>query len=258
MPSASAASVPIRGAMCQSAWAAVRLRRGIDHHQLRAPRPSLLDLGPRVDRRRDQVGAPGDDQVRVGHRLRIGPADRAARRLPRDVGARVADRPGLEPSGAEGVEEGHGDPAVELALVRAVAVAEDRERPVLPADGLPAVHQEVEGLVPAHRPELAGALRPRAAERRPHAIRRVHQLGLPPDLRAHEAGGERLVGIALDADQASLVDVGEDGAHVGAVVSAHRADHRRHVGSPSLGAPGRARTGLGPSTRQLPAEGWPL
>ena len=28
MPSASAASVPIRGATCQSAWAAVRLRRG--------------------------------------------------------------------------------------------------------------------------------------------------------------------------------------------------------------------------------------
>ena len=134
MPSASAASVPIRGATCQSAWAAVRLRRGSITTSCAPPRARLLDLGPRVDRRRDEVGAPGDDQVRVDHGLGVGAAHRTARRLPRDVGARVADRPGLEPRRAEGVEQGHGDPAVELPLVRAVAVAEDRERPVLTTD----------------------------------------------------------------------------------------------------------------------------
>ncbi len=229
----------------------------IDHDQLRASRARLLDLGPRVDGRRDQVGAPGDDQIGVRHGLRIGAAHRTARRLPRDVGTRVADGPRLKPRGAEGVEEGHGDPAVELPLVRAVAVAEDRERPVLPADGLPAIHQEVERLVPAHRPELGGSLRPRPAERSPHAIRRVHQLGLPAHLRAHEAGGERLVGIAFDADEAPLVDVGEDGAHVGAVVSAHRTDHRRHADRP----PSAPRAGRGPVSAidtRLSAEGWPL
>ena len=225
-PSARAASVPILGATCQSAWARGAAPPGVDHDQLRAPLPRLLDLRPRVDRRRDQVGAPRHDEVRVDHRLRIGPPHRAAGRLPRDVGAGVADGPRLEPRRPQRVEQRHRKPAVQLPLVRAVAVAEDRERPVLADDGLPACHQLVEGLGPAHRLELPGSLGPRPSERGAHAIRRVDELGLAPHLRAHEAGRERLVGIPLDADQPPVVDVREDRAHVGAVVGAHRADHR--------------------------------
>ena len=54
----------------------VRLLRGaraegIDGDELRAPPPRLLDEGPEVDVRADDVGAPGHDEPGVDHRLGI-------------------------------------------------------------------------------------------------------------------------------------------------------------------------------------------
>ena len=56
------------------------------------------------------------------------------------------------------------------------------------------------------------------------ALRRVHQLGVAVDLGAGEAGGERLVGIALDAHDAAVLDLGQQRAHVGAIMRADDAN----------------------------------
>ena len=64
----------------------------------------------------------------------------------------------------------------------------------------------------------------------------MHQLGVAVDLGAGEAGGEGLVGIALDAHDPPSSTVGEERAHVGAIVRADDADrfHERSEAISSL------------------------
>ena len=200
----------------------------IDDDELGAAAASLLHLGPEMDVGGDEVRAPGDHQVGLDDGLRVGAADIAQRRLPGDVRARVADGAGDEPRGAEGVEERRQQPAVELALVRAVGVAEDREGTLRSDDGLPPPDDLIEGLVPADRHEPAGPLGAGATQRLGEPLGRVDERGLPVHLGADEAGRERLRRVPLDADDASAVHVGEQGAHVGAIVGAHRPDDRGH------------------------------
>src|SRR5262249_30054164 len=81
-----------------------------------------------------------------------------------------------------------------------------------------------ERLLPRHRREFALALGADAAQRRCQAPRRVHELMVAVDLGAGKAGGERIGVIALDTDYAATLDVGEHGAHVGAIVGANDAN----------------------------------
>ena len=124
-------------------------------------------------------------------RFGIGAADRADGEVPGGLAAGVADRAGLQPAGAERVEQAVDEAAVHLPLVRAVGVAEQRQRPDCGDDGLPARDDLVERLVPADRLELALALGADAPQRRRQPLGRVHQLDVAVDLGAGKAGGER-------------------------------------------------------------------
>ena len=138
MPSANAASVPMRIGMCQSASCADAAAARIDDDELNAALAHLLDLRPEMHIGREQVGAPADDQVGLDDQFRIGAADRADGGVPGGLAAGVAHRAGLQPAGAHRVEQAVRQAAVHLPLMRAVAVAEQRKRSGLGDDGLPA------------------------------------------------------------------------------------------------------------------------
>jgi hypothetical protein len=200
----------------------------LDDHEGGAAAPRALDEGPDVDIRRHEVGAPGDDEVRLLDALRVGPADAAARRVPARLGAGIAHGARDEPRGAQRVEEPQEKPAVDLPLVRAIAVAEDALRPVFLDDGLPPHEDLVESLLPRDGCEAPFALGAGAAQRREDAIGRDEQLVLAIDLGAREAGREGMLGIALDFHDAVAVHLGEQGALVRAIVRAHGADGLDH------------------------------
>ncbi len=82
----------------------------------------------------------------------------------------------------------------------------------------------VERRVPRDRRELAVALGADASQRRGEALRRMHQLGVAVHLGAGKAGGERLVGIALDAHDATVLHMRQQRAHVGTIVPTDHAN----------------------------------
>ena len=179
----------------------------LDDHELGAGMPRALDERPDMEVGRHQVRAPGDDEVGVHHRLGIGASDAAARRVPARLRARVAHRARLQTRDAERVEEAEEQAAIDLALVCAIRVAEQREGPILADDGLPAADDLVERLGPGDRREAPLALGAGAAQRRRDAIRRVDRLVLAVHLGAHEARGHHVIGVALQLRQPPVLDV---------------------------------------------------
>ena len=196
----------------------------IDGDERHARLPPRLDRRPEVDVRRHEIGAPRDQEVGVRDGLGVGASDGTQRRRPPGVGRGVAHGAGDQPRGPEDMEQRHGEPAVDLTLVRAVAVPEDGERSVGADDRLPTLHELVERRVPGDGGESPLALRADPPQRRPQPLGRVHPLGLAAHLGAEEAGRDGVVGIPLDADEAVVLDVGQDRAHVGAVVGTDGAD----------------------------------
>src|SRR5204862_6042965 len=97
---------------------------------------------------------------------------------------------------------------------RAVGIAEEGRRARLGDDRAPAPGDLVERRLPADRRELALALLPDAAQRRRQPLRRVDELGVAVDLGAGKAGGERLIGVALDAPAPPVLAFGQRRAHV--------------------------------------------
>src|SRR5260370_1412429 len=91
----------------------------VDDDELHPALLCRLDLGPEMDVGGDEVGAPGDDQIGLVDRLRVGAADGADRHVPRLLAAGVAHRAGDEAAGAERVEEAEQEATVHLALMRA-------------------------------------------------------------------------------------------------------------------------------------------
>src|SRR5437763_1298688 len=77
---------------------------------------------------------------------------------------------------------------------------------------------------PAYRSEFAVALGAGAAQRRLDALRRMHEFGVAVDLGAGEAGGEGLLRVAAHAQHAAILDLGQQRAHVGAVMRADDAN----------------------------------
>jgi hypothetical protein len=102
---------------------------------------------------------------------------------------------------------------------------------VLPHDAGPAVDDLVEGLIPRDRREPALPLGGRAPQGPQETLGRVDQLVLPVDLGAGESGGQRVIGVALDADQPSILDMRDERTAVGAVVRT-RGDDGLHPGGP--------------------------
>ena len=90
----------------------------------------------------------------------------------------------------------------------------------------------VERLVPGDRLELAGALGAGALERRGDALGRIHQVGVAVDLAAGEARRVGMVGVALHAHDLAVLDMGDERAHVGAIVRTNDSNGLHHTVSP--------------------------
>ena len=196
----------------------------VDDDDLHAFLFRFLDARPHVDVDCHQVGTPRHDEVRIGHRLRVGAADRAHGEFPCRFAAGVADRARLQAARAQRMEEAVGQAAIDQALVGAVGVAEEGGRARFGNDALPTGSDLVERLVPADRHELAFALRARAAQRGRKAARRMHQFRVAHDLSTGKARGKGLLGVAFDLRDASLLHRGDQRAHVGAVMPANDAN----------------------------------
>jgi hypothetical protein len=173
---------------------------------------------------RDEVGSPGNDQVAVVNRLRIGAGDWPQRQVPGLLAAGVADGAGDQPAGPEGTEQAEQQAAVQQPLVRAVGISEQRLGAGLGDDLLPAAGDLVERRVPRYRREPPLPLGADPAQRRPDPVRRMHEFGVAVDLRAGETGGERVLRIALDPQHAAALDLGQQRAHVRTVMRADDAN----------------------------------
>src|SRR3990172_6336328 len=200
-PRARAASVPTLTATCQSARAAVGLRRG-----------SMTTRAAPAARARATTGQRWTLVVRRS-------APHAMMRS--DSAALSGSAPPTLPSAASQPASAH--------------------------DGLPAFDDLAERLLPRDRSEAALALPARPAQRRPDPIGGVHQLVVVVDLRAGEPGSERVSRVALDADDAPVVDVGDQRALVGAVVGADGADGPGHGDPEGIKAPAAGKAGADPA-----------
>ena len=72
----------------------------------------LVGERPEMDIGGDEIGAPGDDQIAVDHRLGIGAADRADGQVPRRLAAGVAHRAGDQPARAQRMKQAEHQAAV--------------------------------------------------------------------------------------------------------------------------------------------------
>ena len=207
MPSASAASVPGRGARCQSAFSAVRERKG-SMTTSRAPRRrasstngqrctlELTMLAPQARISRACTTASGSKPMRA--------ADR--RLVAGDAGA-GADGP-VEQARAERVEEAAVHAAVgEQAHVAGVRVGQDRLRPVLGGDRAQPLGDRAERLVPRDALEAPLALAAHAPQRVQQAVGAVDALEVAVHLGAEEALREAVVGVAAERDRAAVLDL---------------------------------------------------
>src|SRR5205823_916060 len=96
--------------------------------------------------------------------------------------------------------------------------AQHGERAALLDDRLPFGGDLIERLVPGDRRELTGAFGADALQRRQYPLGRIDVVGVSVDLPAGKAGGVGMVGVALDAHHLAVLDMGDQRAHVGAIV----------------------------------------
>ena len=78
-------------------------------------------------------------------------------------------------------------------------------------------------------PEPLGPLR---LQRRPDALRRVHQVGVAVDLAAGETGRVGVIGVTLHAHDLAVLDMGDERAHVGTIVRTDNSNGLHHAVSP--------------------------
>ena len=207
---------------------------GIDADDGPSPLPGLQEVGPEVEVGGDHVGSPRHHELGLGHRLdvRRRPAVRVGE-APRPRAGGQADR-AVHARRAEGVEQPAVDRgALQLAHRAHVREGEDRRRTV-PLDGiLQAGAHGRQRLGPARLAERAGALRSAADEGDQEPVRVVGALLVPLHLHAQVARGDRVIAVAVDAGDHTIVDLRRPRARVGAVVRAGSPHmDRRHRPSP--------------------------
>ena len=198
----------------------------VDAPQLGAAALGLLREGPEVQVRRDRVAAPDDDQLALGVVLEMH-ADLAAvghrQRLAAGAGADGA----VEQRRAELVEEAQRHRLALHHPHRAGVAVRQHGLRLAGGDGAQARRDRVERLVPGDALEAAAALGADALERMQHALGAVRALGVARHLVAQRAVRRRVVGIALHAHHAAVIDRDAQRAGVGAVVRARAAHDAR-------------------------------
>ena len=157
MASASAVSLPGLMKKCLSASRAGAVAVRVDGVELRAVAPRFHDERPQVHVGAEDVGAPGEDQLRVAELLGLG-AVADAQRLGQAGAAGGGADGAVEPRRAQAVEEAavHAG-AVEQAHGAGVAVGQDGFRAELGGDGVQARGDGVERFVPGDALEAAFA-----------------------------------------------------------------------------------------------------
>ncbi len=197
----------------------------VDDDELGARGPGGLDGRPQVTVGQPGVGAPEQDQPAVAELHRV-EAETAAVGHPHAVAHRGAADRADQPARPEVVEEA----AVEAhdrqqALVAGIAERQDRLGAVLGDDRVEPVCDLAQGVVPRDRLEVAGALRPDAAQGMEDPVRAVDAVEEAVHLRAQLALAERMVGSAAELHRPPVGDGDLPPARVGAVVVAGAMDH---------------------------------
>ena len=212
----------------------------VDDDDLRA---ALLSrprgVGHQIDLGRDRVGAPDHDAVGFGDFERTDAGNASGSRDiagERDAGA---DRREIA-----GIALDVGQPFQPVAHNQAhrsrVPIGPDAFRAVLRLGRRELFRNDVERLVPADGDELAGALRPDAAERPGQPVGMVNPFGIARHFRAHDARSVALVPRAMDAPDARAGDhLDVERAHRWTIVRANRGttddvERRVHGRNPSL------------------------
>ncbi|MCY1534575.1 hypothetical protein D9M68_699530 [compost metagenome] len=196
----------------------------VDADQARAVAFGLLCQAPEVQVAGDRVAAPDDDELRFGEKLDLH-ADLGAQRGHQAFAARGRTDGALQVRGAQLVEEAGGHAfALHQAHGAGVAVGQDGLR-VAGGDGLQACRDVVQRFVPVHRSELAAAFGACAFERLQDALGVVAAFGVARNLGAQRTIGVPVRRVALHPQGHAVVDRGQQGAGVGAVVWTGAAHH---------------------------------
>src|SRR5262249_40771336 len=106
----------------------------------------------------------------------------------------------------------------------AVTVRQDRLGAVPGDDVLPARGDFSEGLGPADRLPVAAALGAHPPQRLLEPVGVIHVIEVGAHLGAEPALGDGVVPVAVKADSAAVLDLGDDTTGVGAIVWADAAD----------------------------------
>ncbi len=234
-----------RREMLVAAARGVRAQR-VDRDDVRAGFLRGQHEAPLVEVRREQVGAPQQDQPRVLEVLGIHAHGAPVGGAQRGIGGGGADRR-PEARGAHRREQPRPhDPALDHAL-GAGEVVRQHGLGAVPRDRrLQAGGGRFDRVVPADLLERPLALGAGAAQRLGHASGAVDGVEVAVDLGAQRAVGERVRAVAAQVDGAAVLDLDQPGAGVGAVQRAGSAHDRRHA--PSL----RPRRAASPVSRSGP------
>ena len=165
--------------------------------------------------RREEVGAPHHDQPAPGDLFGIEPDRMAFRR--QHVARRAADAADL-PARAKRVKEPHQGATLYDAHRPEVVQRQERLATVLGNDRREAMGDDVERGVPRDALEHPVAFRSSSAQRVQQAIRCVGALLIIVDLRAQHATRERVFARTFHANHALILDVGDPGARILAIV----------------------------------------
>ena len=198
---------------------------GIDDDEPRSAPARFEDQAPQVRSRRERVPAPRDDRARVHPLLGIDLGRGAVgRHRARHAGARADGA--HERRAADRVEQAIGHHVALHETLRAeIAVRHDRAPPcraIASCSPRAATSSASSQVAAAESPSPLAPARTSGCRSRSVG---VHALEVVGDLAAQEAGGDRVVGVALDARRAARgVDLDEQRAGVGAIVRAGPAD----------------------------------
>ena len=223
---------------------------GIDHHELPASAPHLVDEGHQVQVRPRDVTAPGHDQLGQRHLLRPHPGHRAERPHPRLGADASAQRLSVEERGAELVEEAQVHGAAREHPVRPrVVQREHRLRTVRGDHRGDARVDDVERLVPGDRLKAALALGPCPPERGEDPVIAVGEgREVTRYLGADHPRGERIGARAAHLEDRLVLDGHGEAAGIGAIKGTDARLLHTH-GLPPGGAFRCRRNGRSPTAR---------
>jgi len=204
---------------------------GIDHHQLAAIAPRLLDERPEVDVVAVNVGCPGNDVFRVAELLGLG-TDLPPVNGNHGFAARGGANGAQQLRCTQAMEKPHiHGAAVQYTQVAAIGIGQYRFRAERSADPLQAGDDFIQGLLPADAPKCrcpARAFRSHPPHGIEHPVGRVNTVKIFRNFRAQKSLGDGVIGIPLNACCPPILHRDQRSAGVGTIVRAGGMNHSFH------------------------------